>query len=46
MRQEAKEKIKILVDKYEKVKTAGRLKFYTEEEIENGFIVPLFGREK
>src|SRR3989344_5001599 len=38
----AKEKIKDLVDKYEKVKSAGRLKSYTEEETKKDFILPLF----
>lgn len=42
MQKEAKEKIKLLVEKYEKVKTAGRLKSYTEEETKKDFILPLF----
>ena len=39
---EAKEKIKDLIDKYEKIKSAGRLKSYTEEETKKDFILPLF----
>ncbi|MDP3934995.1 MAG: hypothetical protein Q8Q46_02155, partial [Candidatus Giovannonibacteria bacterium] len=39
---EAKEKIKNLIDKYEKVKNAGRLRSYTEEETKKDFILPLF----
>src|SRR3990167_1539829 len=42
-KKEAKEKIKKLVEKYERVRSNGQLKFYTEEETKNGFIIPLFG---
>ncbi len=42
MRKEAKEKIKKLVEKYEKVKMTGKLKSYTEEETKKDFILPLF----
>jgi len=42
MQKEAKEKIKKLVEKYEKVRSNGRLRSYTEEETKNGFIIPLF----
>lgn len=39
---EAKEKVKKLIEKYEKVKTTGNLKSYTEEETKKDFILPLF----
>jgi len=42
MQKEAKEKICLLVEKYERVKTAGKLKSYTEEETKKDFILPLF----
>jgi len=42
MESEIKEKIAILVEKYEKAKSAGELKSYTEEDTKNGFIIPLF----
>ncbi|MEK7664866.1 MAG: N-6 DNA methylase [Patescibacteria group bacterium] len=42
MKKEAKEKIKKLVEKYEKEKSLGRLKSYSEEETKKGFIEPLF----
>jgi len=42
MQKEVKEKIKILIEKYEKAKAAGRLKSYTEEETKKDFILPLF----
>ena len=42
MQKEAKEKIKILIEKYESAKSAGRLKSYTEEETKKDFILPLF----
>jgi len=38
----AEEKIKILIEKYENVKKANKLRSYTEEETKNGFIIPLF----
>ncbi len=42
MQTQTKEKLKALVEKYEKVKTSGKLKFYTEEEAKKDFILPLF----
>ncbi len=42
MQKEVKEKIKTLIEKYEKVKNSGRLKNYTEEDTKNSFIIPLF----
>ena len=42
MQEEAKEKIGLLVEKYERVKNAGKLKSYTEEETKKDFILPLF----
>ncbi len=42
MQKEAKEKIQKLIDRYEEVKTSGRLKSYSEEETKRGFIEPLF----
>jgi len=42
MKNEAKEKIKILIEKYEKVKKTGEFKSYSEEETKKGFIEPLF----
>jgi len=42
MHEETKEKIKILIEKYEKVRDSGKLKSYTEEETKNVFIKPLF----
>jgi len=42
MKKEAKEKIKTLVEKYEQVRQAGKLKSYTEEETKKDFILPLF----
>ena len=42
MQKEAKEKIKKLIEKYEKEKSSGRLKSYSEEETKKGFIEPLF----
>jgi len=42
MKNEAKEKVKALIERYEKAKSSGKLKSYTEEETKNGFIKPLF----
>ena len=42
MQKEVKEKIGLLVEKYERVKNAGKLKSYTEEETKKDFILPLF----
>ncbi len=42
MQKEAREQIKLLIEKYEKEKNAGRLKDYSEEETKKGFIEPLF----
>ncbi len=42
LQKKAKEEIKTLVEKYEKVKTTGKLKSYTEEETKKDFILPLF----
>src|SRR3990167_7726147 len=39
---QTKEKIQLLVDKYEAVKKAGKIKSYTEEETKKDFILPLF----
>jgi len=41
-KQQAKEKIKILVAKYEAEKVAGKIARYSEEETKRGFIEPLF----
>ncbi|TSA45096.1 hypothetical protein D4R51_02545, partial [bacterium] len=38
----AKEKIKLLIDKYEAAKLAGKIKGYTEQETKKDFIEPLF----
>lgn len=38
----AKELIKALIDKYQKIRDTGRTKSYTEEETKKGFILPLF----
>ena len=42
MQNEAKEKIKQLVKKYQKEKDSNKLKSYSEEETKIGFILPLF----
>jgi len=42
MQKEVKEKISLLIEKYEKAKNAGKLKSYTEEETKKDFILPLF----
>lgn len=42
MQNEAKNKIKLLVEKYEQAKTNGRLRDYTEEDTKKDFILPLF----
>jgi hypothetical protein len=42
MQKEVEEKIKALIEKYEKIRNSGRLKSYTEEETKNCFIIPLF----
>jgi len=39
---EAKEQIAQLIDKYEQIREAGRVKLYTEEETKKEFILPLF----
>lgn len=39
--QQAKEKIKVLVEKYEKIKSSGKIKSYTEEETKKDLILPL-----
>jgi len=41
-KQQAKEKIKILIAKYEAEKAAGKISRYSEEETKRGFIEPLF----
>jgi len=41
-KQEAKEKIAKLIDKYDKVKSSGNIRSYTEEETKKDFILPLF----
>ena len=38
----AKEKIKLLIDKYETAKSAGKIRGYTEQETKKDFIEPLF----
>lgn len=40
---EAKLKIKELVEKYETVKTAGKIAHFSEEDTKTNFIMPLFG---
>jgi predicted type IV restriction endonuclease/tRNA1(Val) A37 N6-methylase TrmN6 len=42
MQEEAKEKIKNLIAKYEAEKAAGKIARYSEEETKRGFIEPLF----
>src|SRR3990167_2437145 len=42
MKEVAQEKIRALVEKYNEVKAAGKLKSYTEEETKKEFILPLF----
>ena len=42
MKEEAKQKIAKLVEKYEAVERAGRIRSYTEEETKKDFILPLF----
>ncbi|MBU1180293.1 N-6 DNA methylase [Patescibacteria group bacterium] len=42
MQEQPKEKIKGLIEKYEKAKSSGILKSYSEEETKKGFIEPLF----
>ncbi|MEK7540697.1 MAG: N-6 DNA methylase [Patescibacteria group bacterium] len=42
MKKETKQKIKKLVEKYEKAKNSGILKSYSEEETKKDFILPLF----
>ena len=42
MREEAKTKIRQLVEKYEKTKASGLVSKYTEEETKKDFILPLF----
>ncbi|MEK7650961.1 MAG: N-6 DNA methylase [Patescibacteria group bacterium] len=37
-----KEKIRLLIDKYEIAKSAGKIKSYTEEETKKDFILPIF----
>ena len=41
-KEEAKQKIQALVDKYKKVKSSDRTRGYTEEETKKDFILPLF----
>ena len=41
-KEQAKEKVRELIEKYEKVKESGRIKDYTEEETKKDFILPLF----
>ncbi len=42
MQNEIQKKIKELINKYEEVKTSGKLRSYSEEETKRGFIEPLF----
>ena len=42
MRTQAKEKISVLIDKYEKLKKAGKLQEYNEANTRKDFIMPLF----
>lgn len=37
--QQTKEKIKVLVEKYEQIKSSGKLKSYTEEETKKDLIL-------
>jgi len=41
-KEEAKEKIRELIEKYEKVKQSGKIKNYTEEDTKKSFIEPFF----
>ena len=41
-KEQAKKKIKELIEKYESEKSAGKIKQYTEAETKTGFIEPLF----
>jgi len=42
MQKEARAKIKLLVEKYEKVRSNHKIKSYTEEDTKKDFILPLF----
>jgi len=42
-KEEAKQEIQKLVDKYERIAKAGKIKSYNEAQTRNEFIEPLFG---